>query len=216
MLKPLNYAPQAPVAQLDRVLPSEGRGHRFESCRARQFFIGFKRKDMGENDDKVFLKRFSGIIAGLVIVTILIIVISVGNNRLEPGSNPSRAILAAERVAPVAGSRTEMPSVEVSTDEALATETPAESADTSQDTIAASDIDGASIYTAACSLCHAAGVADAPVPGTDAWAERAVKGTDALVASAIAGLGPIMLPKGGRADLSDEEIRAVIEHMLTL
>ena len=27
---------KAPVAQLDRVLPSEGRGHRFESCRARQ------------------------------------------------------------------------------------------------------------------------------------------------------------------------------------
>jgi integrase len=26
---------QAPVAQLDRALPSEGRGHRFESCRAR-------------------------------------------------------------------------------------------------------------------------------------------------------------------------------------
>ena len=28
--------PYAPVAQLDRVLPSEGRGHRFESCRVRQ------------------------------------------------------------------------------------------------------------------------------------------------------------------------------------
>jgi hypothetical protein len=28
---------KAPVAQLDRVLPSEGRGHRFESCRARHF-----------------------------------------------------------------------------------------------------------------------------------------------------------------------------------
>ena len=27
---------QAPVAQLDRALPSEGRGHRFESCRVRQ------------------------------------------------------------------------------------------------------------------------------------------------------------------------------------
>ena len=27
---------KAPVAQLDRVLPSEGRGHRFESCRVRQ------------------------------------------------------------------------------------------------------------------------------------------------------------------------------------
>ena len=29
--------PYAPVAQLDRVLPSEGRGHRFESCRVRHF-----------------------------------------------------------------------------------------------------------------------------------------------------------------------------------
>src|SRR3990172_11667965 len=32
----LSYAPHAPVAQLDRVLPSEGRGRTFESCRARQ------------------------------------------------------------------------------------------------------------------------------------------------------------------------------------
>jgi hypothetical protein len=27
----------APVAQLDRALPSEGRGHRFESCRVRHY-----------------------------------------------------------------------------------------------------------------------------------------------------------------------------------
>ena len=31
-------APLAPVAQLDRALPSEGKGHTFESCRARQPF----------------------------------------------------------------------------------------------------------------------------------------------------------------------------------
>ena len=30
-----NTSPLAPVAQLDRALPSEGRGHRFESCRVR-------------------------------------------------------------------------------------------------------------------------------------------------------------------------------------
>jgi hypothetical protein len=29
--------PDAPVAQLDRALPSEGKGHTFESCRVRQF-----------------------------------------------------------------------------------------------------------------------------------------------------------------------------------
>jgi hypothetical protein len=28
----------APVAQLDRALPSEGRGHKFESCRVRHRF----------------------------------------------------------------------------------------------------------------------------------------------------------------------------------
>src|SRR6185312_13510642 len=33
----LNDGPQAPVAQLDRALPSEGKGHTFESCRARHF-----------------------------------------------------------------------------------------------------------------------------------------------------------------------------------
>ena len=31
----LAAAASAPVAQLDRALPSEGRGHRFESCRVR-------------------------------------------------------------------------------------------------------------------------------------------------------------------------------------
>jgi hypothetical protein len=30
--------PKAPVAQLDRALPSEGRGHRFESCRVRHMY----------------------------------------------------------------------------------------------------------------------------------------------------------------------------------
>ena len=33
-----NRRPLAPVAQLDRALPSEGRGHRFESCRVRHSF----------------------------------------------------------------------------------------------------------------------------------------------------------------------------------
>src|SRR6266446_1949471 len=33
----LKDAPNAPVAQLDRALPSEGKGHTFESCRVRHF-----------------------------------------------------------------------------------------------------------------------------------------------------------------------------------
>jgi hypothetical protein len=33
----------APVAQLDRALPSEGKGHTFESCRVRQSFLCLQR-----------------------------------------------------------------------------------------------------------------------------------------------------------------------------
>ncbi len=35
--RPCQSSAPAPVAQLDRALPSEGRGHRFESCRVRHF-----------------------------------------------------------------------------------------------------------------------------------------------------------------------------------
>src|SRR5258707_15360941 len=38
--RPIGYITRnAPVAQLDRALPSEGKGHTFESCRVRQFFF---------------------------------------------------------------------------------------------------------------------------------------------------------------------------------
>jgi cytochrome c5 len=172
---------------------------------------------MGEQDDKVFMKRFSGILAGLVIVTILIIIISVGSDRLEPGENPSRAILAAERVAPVGAVRTELPAPEILVEDAVAEESspePAEEPASPDDS--AGSFDGAAVYASACSACHAAGVAGAPIPGSDTWAERAANGVDSLVANAIAGVGPIMQPKGGRADLSDEEIKAIVEHMMTL
>jgi cytochrome c5 len=44
-------------------------------------------------------------------------------------------------------------------------------------------------------------------------AERAQKGEDVLVHSAVNGLNA-MPPRGGRADLSDEQIRAAVEFML--
>ena len=162
---------------------------------------------MREHDDSIFIKRFSGIIAGLVIVTILIIVISVATDSSEPGANPSREILAAERVAPVAGVRTQLPESEaapVATIQEGATQISA---------LAAADIDGSAVFSSTCGVCHLSGVAEAPIPGSEAWAERAANGIDSLTANAIAGMG-LMLPKGGRPDLSDDEIRAAVEYMM--
>ena len=43
-MRRISRAGRAPVAQLDRALPSEGRGQGFESLRARHDFQGFDRK----------------------------------------------------------------------------------------------------------------------------------------------------------------------------
>jgi len=170
---------------------------------------------MGEHDDKVFMKRFGGIIAGLVIVAILLIIIALGNQKPEEGPSASREALTAQRVAPVGAVRTELPAPEAATGTPaqapageVVTEDPGDSVATAEPAP-----DGEAVYMGACSACHMAGVAGAPVPGSDVWAERAAKGVDALVANAIAGVGPIMQPRGGRADLSDEEIRAAVEFM---
>ncbi len=78
---------------------------------------------------------------------------------------------------------------------------------------AATGMDGAAIYAQVCQACHMTGAAGAPVPGQDSWTERVGKGADVLTASAINGIG-LMPPKGGRMDLSDEEIKAAVDHML--
>jgi cytochrome c5 len=61
-----------------------------------------------------------------------------------------------------------------------------------------------------------AGVAGAPKAGDkEAWAPRIATGTDALILSVTNGKGA-MPPKGGGADLTDEEIKAAVEHLVGL
>lgn len=75
--------------------------------------------------------------------------------------------------------------------------------------------DGKKVYDGTCTACHTAGVANAPKPGDKAaWAPRIKQGMDALVQSALKGKGA-MPPKGGAAQLSDAEIRAAVEFMVS-
>ncbi len=69
------------------------------------------------------------------------------------------------------------------------------------------------LYTQACAVCHATGVANAPKIGDKAaWAPRLAAGVDGLTASVIKGKGA-MPPKGGSA-ASDAEIKAVVAYMV--
>lgn len=74
---------------------------------------------------------------------------------------------------------------------------------------------GKTTYETACAACHSVGVLGAPKFGDKAaWGVRAKVGLEGLVKSAIAGTSKGMPPKGGRADLSEAQVRAAIEHMM--
>ena len=77
---------------------------------------------------------------------------------------------------------------------------------------------GEEVYNQACAACHGAGVAGAPkLADAAAWSARIDQGVDTLVSHAIDGYqgeAGYMPPKGGRADLSDDAIRASVEYMV--
>lgn len=74
--------------------------------------------------------------------------------------------------------------------------------------------DGKATYDLTCSVCHAAGVANAPKFGDKtAWAPRAATGKDALLASVVKGKGA-MPPRAGNGSLKDDDIKAAIDYML--
>ncbi len=74
---------------------------------------------------------------------------------------------------------------------------------------------GKAVYDKVCMVCHAQGVAGAPKLGDKAaWAPRMQQGMDTLVQSATKGKGA-MPPKGGNASLSDADLRAAVEFMVS-
>ena len=75
--------------------------------------------------------------------------------------------------------------------------------------------DGKKVFDSTCTACHSTGVAGSPKLGDKAaWAPRLQQGMDTLLQSALKGKGA-MPPKGGNAALSDAEVRAAIEFMVS-
>ena len=83
----------------------------------------------------------------------------------------------------------------------------------------ATAMSGPQVYNTACLTCHGAGLGGAPILGDAAqWLERIAQGTDTLKQHALQGFsGGIgyMPPKGGRTDLSDAEIEAAVDYMVS-
>ncbi|UCH54422.1 MAG: cytochrome c5 family protein [Pseudomonadota bacterium] len=78
---------------------------------------------------------------------------------------------------------------------------------------------GKSVYDQACQACHAAGVAGAPKLGDKAaWKDRIAQGNDKLYEHSLKGFQGkkgVMPPKGGFANLSDADVKAAVDYMVS-
>ena len=88
--------------------------------------------------------------------------------------------------------------------EAPATETPT----------ATASLDGGQLYNTYCAICHRAGMNAAPKHGSKPlWAKRIAQGRETVYAHAINGLRG-MPPRGGFAQLTDDEVKAATDYMV--
>ena len=157
--------------------------------------------------DQKFIKSFTIFLVLGVVLTLFLIYLGNLNagtitDRVRDGRNAMAQTVNNDALQPVG-------QINVAGDSA-------EPAETVQ--IAAASIDGASVYQSACMACHAAGIAGAPRVGDVAgWADRIAQGADTLYAHAIQGFqgnAGMMPPKGGNMALSDDEVKAAVDHMV--
>lgn len=157
-----------------------------------------------ELSDHDFWKFFSGLVATLVAVTVLLFVVanSIGAKPKKPeAAMEAKAI--AERIKPVG--EVTVASGEAALNAVVGTANAAGA--------------GESTYNAACVACHGAGIAGAPKVGDKgAWNARIAKGNDALYGNAIKGFtgkAGVMPPKGGNTALKDADVKAAVDFMVS-
>ena len=74
---------------------------------------------------------------------------------------------------------------------------------------------GKKVYDKVCFVCHATGVAGSPILGNkEQWAPRIATGMDALYHTALTGKGA-MPPKGGNTTLSDDDVKAAVDFIVS-
>jgi len=148
--------------------------------------------------DRDFLKTFTGLLAALVALTVIIFVVAQmvsGSSKAKISQNEKQI---AERIKPVGE---------------LAVAGASAVANAVIPTAQASGDKGEGVYKQVCGTCHNAGVANAPKLGDKAaWAPRIAQGMDKLVASGIKGKGA-MPPKGGFSG-SNDDFKAAVDYMV--
>jgi len=163
--------------------------------------------------DAVFVRNFALVLVGLTVIGIVIAILarSVYGNFLT-----STHVYEGDvdsRITPVGSANTSGNAVAVANPGgAQATPTVA-----ATPTAPASG-PGEATYNKVCFACHAQGIAGAPkFKDAALWSPRIAKGIETLHKHAIEGFqgdAGIMPPKGGAADMSDDDVKAAVDFMV--
>ena len=184
---------------------------------------------MRQEEDASFGKTFVAVLGALVVASVVILVLARAIGEREASATEGTV---AERTAPVgkvkvAGAReTTAPAPAATPGDLAGTPHPAPvAAAAAQAPLQIAQAEeaadkGKTVYDTACVVCHQTGVGGAPKVGAehkDAWADRIAQGESTLSEHAIKGFQGktgMMPPKGGRADLSDEDVKAAVSYMV--
>ncbi len=156
------------------------------------------------DQDSIFFRNFSILVVVLILFTIVLAVgSSIFQDKLVKNleDRKDRSTIQAS-IAPAAKVNTD-PNAIIAVAEV--TEIPFDGS-----------TDGELIYTNVCTACHGTGAGGAPKLEASAWKDRLSKGPEAILANAIKGFtgnSGLMPAKGGRTDLTDEQVKAAVEFM---
>jgi cytochrome c5 len=159
------------------------------------------------DQDSIFFRNFSILLAALVVLTIVLALVGVSmqNKLVANVQGEADRSQIQESIKPVAAVNTDP--------NAVIEQAPAEE-------VVAFDgsLDGEMIYNNVCAACHNTGAGGAPKLTAAEWENRLEQGMDTVISNAIAGfMGEkgLMPAKGGRNDLSEEQVKATVEYMTT-
>ena len=165
------------------------------------------------NRDQKFFDLYSLVIGALAAVGLAFLVLAMKVSDLTQGVYTQEGDEfqsgITERIKPL--SEVYLPG------EAVASARPAAVAQATPEPVA-TVMTGPQVYNSACIACHGTGVGGAPKFGDPAaWADRIAKGADTLHEHALQGFtgsSGVMPAKGGRTDLSDQEIIDAVDYIL--
>ena len=168
------------------------------------------------DSDSVFLKHFSMVIGFLVLVMFALIFLAMHLYAEHPAPvSPDQERMAVERVAPVGA----VYAGDTGKAALLAAQDAAKKTAESQVAYGGTT-DGKTIFGNLCQTCHTNAATGAPlITDKGAWAPRVAQGLETLVGHAVNGYqgkdGKLMPAKGGNPSLTDAQVKATVEWMVS-